>query len=235
MRVRTHVLGRVRVLGPVPAHVLVLHGILGGATLTSLPFWVGTVDGVEVGLGPEGVDGEVGAADTVKLPGLALHHVAAVRDLHGDDRQATSVADTEGAGRGRPHILCVPAGHGPDLTPVLVPALHVLGRGRAPCLILPTRDTAGAGAGVAPVLDLRVMEGGATAKTIFETAVVGPSHQGISCSYCFLRIRFDHLSRAINHSYPSTFVTLKCTTCESFNIHTRTTKRIQTVVSLGGS
>ena len=218
MRVRTHVLGRVRVLGLVPAHVLVLHGILGGATLTSLPDLEGTVEGVEVGLGPEGVEGEVAAADTVKLPGLALHHVAAVRDLHGDDRQVTSVADTEGADRGRPHILCVPAGHGRDLTPVLVRALRVLGRGRAPCLILPTQGTVGAGAGVAPVLDLRVVEGGATAKTIFETAVVGPSHRGINYSYPFLHTRFDRLSRVVNHSYPSTFVTLKCTTCESFDL-----------------
>ena len=112
-------------------------------------------------------------------------------------------------------ILCVPAGHGRDITPV--PALDVLGRGRTPYLILPTRGTVGAGAEVAPVLDLRVAEGGATVKMIFETAVVGPSHRGISCSRPFPRVRFDRPSRAIDHSYPSIFVTLKCKICESFN------------------
>ena len=156
--------------------------------------------------------------DTAKLPGPVLHHVAGVQGLHGGDRQAMSVAGAEGAGRGHPHILCAPAGHGRDLTPVPVPALHVLGRGRARRPILPTQDTIGAGAGVAPVPDLRVVEGGVTAKTIFETAAVGQSHRGISCSYPFLHIRFDRLSRVVNHSYPSTFVILKCTTCESFDL-----------------
>jgi len=222
MRVRTHVrahvLGRVRVLGLVPAHVLVLHGIPGGAILTSLPGLEGTVGGVEVGLGPEGVEEEVGAVDSVKLLGLVLHHVAGALGLCGDGRQATSVAGTEGADRGRRHILCVPAGHGRDLTRVPVPALHVLVRGRARCLIPPTRGTVGAGAGVAPVHDPRVVEGGATAKTTSETAVVDRSHRGINCSYPFLRIRFDHLSRATSHSYSSTFVTLKCTICKTFNL-----------------
>ena len=182
MRVRAHVLGRVRGLGLVPAHVLVLHGMPGGAIPTSLPDLEGTVEEVEVGLGPEGVEEEVGAVDTVQLPGPVLHHVAGVQGLHGGDHQAMSVVDMEGADRGRPHILCVPVGHGRDLTLVLVPALHVLGRGRAPCLILPTQGTVGAEAGVAPVLDLRVVEGGAIAKTIFETAVVGRSHREISYS-----------------------------------------------------
>ena len=217
--VRAHVLGSICVLGLVPAHTLVLHGIPGGAILTSLPDLEGTVEGVDsVGLGPEGVEEEVDAVDTVKLLGLGLHHVAGVQGLHGDDRQATSVPEsTEGADRGRPHTLCVPVGHGRDLTLVPAPALHTLARGRALCLILPIQGTVGAGAGVAPVLDLRVVEGGVTAKMIFETAVVGRSRQGISCSYPFLHIRFDRLSEAINHSHPSTFVILKCTICEPFN------------------
>ena len=126
--------------------------------LASLPGLEGTVEGVEMGLGLEGVEEEVNVADTVKLPGPVLHHVAGVQGLHGGDHQAMSVVGMEGAGRGRPHSLCIPAGHRRDLTPVPVPALHVLGRGRAPCLILPTRGTVGAEAGVGPVLDLRVVE-----------------------------------------------------------------------------
>ena len=207
--VRAHVLGSICVLGLVPAHTLVLHGIPGGAILTSLPDLEGTVEGVEE---------EVDAVDTVKLLGLGLHHVAGVQGLHGDDRQATSVPEsTEGADRGRPHTLCVPVGHGRDLTLVPPPALHTLARGRALCLILPIQGAVGAEAGVAPVPDLRVVEGGVTAKMIFETAVVGRSRQGISCSSPFLHIRFDRLSEAINHSHPSTFVILKCTICEPFN------------------
>ena len=94
--VRTHAPGRVRALGPVPAHVLVPHGIPGGEIPTSLPDLEGTVEGMGVGLGPEGVEEAVGAVDTVKLPVLILHHVAGVQGLRGDDRQATSVAGTEG-------------------------------------------------------------------------------------------------------------------------------------------
>ena len=78
--------------------------------LTSLPGLEGTVEEVEVGLGPEEVEEEVDAVDIVKLPGLVLHHVAGVQGLRGYDHQATSVADTEAADRGHPFILCVPAG-----------------------------------------------------------------------------------------------------------------------------
>ena len=177
------------------AHTLVLHGIPGGAILTSLPDLVGTVEGVKVGLGPEGVEEEVGAVDTVKLLGLGLHPVAGVQGLHGDDRQATGVPEsTEGADRGRAHTLCVPVSHGRDLTLVPAPALHALARGRALCLILPVQGAVGAEAGVAPVPDLRVVEGGVTAKMIFETAVLGRSRRGISYSlYPFLHIHFDRL------------------------------------------
>ena len=176
------------------------------------------MEGVEVGLRLEGVEEEVNAVDTLRLPVLILHHVAGVQGLRGDDRQATSVGGAEGADQGRPYILCVPADHGRSLTPVPVTALHALARGRARCLILPSRGTVGAGAGVAPAPDLRVVEGGATAKTIFETAVVDRSHPGASCFYPFLRLRFDRLSRAVDHSYPSIFKTLKCMICESFNL-----------------
>ena len=56
------------------------------------------MEGVEVGLGPEGVGEEVDAEpDTVELPGLVLRHIAGAQGLNGDDRQATSVAGTEGA------------------------------------------------------------------------------------------------------------------------------------------
>ena len=46
------------------------------------------MEGVEVGLGPEGVEEEVDAVDTVKLPGLVLRHVEGVQGLRGDDRQS---------------------------------------------------------------------------------------------------------------------------------------------------
>lgn len=66
-----------------------------------------------------------------------------------------------------PRTLCVLVGHGRDLTLVPAPTSHVLDRGCAPAL--PTWGTVGAGAGT--VLDLRALEGGATVRTISETAV----------------------------------------------------------------
>jgi len=158
IHVRAHVLGRARVLGLVPDHGLGPHGI-GGAILMSLRGMAGTVEGAEVGSGlVEEVEEEAGVVGIVKPLGLVLHHLAGVLDPHADGRQATNVAGTEGAGRGRPRTLCVPVAHGRDLTlvpvPVPVPAPHVLARGRAPCLTLPTRGTVGVGAGVARVLGL---------------------------------------------------------------------------------
>lgn len=169
---RAHVLGLDHGLGP--------HVITGDATLTSLRGMVGTVEGAGAGLVLVAeVEEEGDVVDIVEPLGLVLH-LAGVGP-HADDRQATNVAGTEGAGRGRPRTLCALVGHGRDLT--LVPVLRVLGRGRAPCLTLPTRGTVGAGAGVAPVLDLRVVEGGATAKTISEIAGAGRGRQGISRPY----------------------------------------------------
>jgi len=152
IRVRAHVLGRPRVL--VLGHGHGLHGIAEGTILTSLPGMVDTVEGAEVGLGlVEEAEG-VGVVDIVKALGLVLHYVAGLLDLRADGRRVTSVEGTEDAGRGRLHILCVPVVHERDLTLVRVPAPHVLARGRVPCLILPTRGTVGAGAGVALVPDL---------------------------------------------------------------------------------
>jgi hypothetical protein len=143
----------------------------------------GTVEGVEVGSGlVEEVEGEVVVVDIVKVLGLVLHLVG-VLDPLADDRQATSVAGTEGAERGRLHTLCVLVAQGRDPTLAPVPVLHVLARGRAPCLTLPTRGTVGAGAGVARVLDLRVVGGGVTAQMIFEIAVAGRGHRRISRLY----------------------------------------------------
>ena len=151
---RTHVraLAHVRVLGL--DHGPALRDIAGDAILTNLRGMAGTVEGAEVGLGlVEEVEGEVGVVDIVKLLGLVLH-LAGVLDSHVDGHQATSVAGTEGAERGRLHTLCALVAHGQDLILVLVPALHVLARGRALCLTLPTRGTVGVGAGVARVLGL---------------------------------------------------------------------------------
>jgi len=154
MHVPIHVLGRVRVLGLVLDRGLGPHGIVGGAILTSLRGMAGTVEGEEVGLGlVEEVGGEAGVVAIVKPLGLVLHYLAEVLDPHADGRQATNVADMEGAERGRPRTLCVLAAHGRDLTLVLDPAPHVLVRGHAPCLTLPTRGTVGAGAGVDRALD----------------------------------------------------------------------------------
>ena len=176
-------LAHVRVLGLVLDHGLAPRDIAGDVIPTNLRGMVGTVEGVEVGSGlVEEVEGEAGVVDIVKTLGLVLHLVG-VPDLHADDRQATSVAGTEGAERGRLHTLCVLVAQGRDLTLALDPVLHVLARGRAPCLTLPTRDTVGAGAGVAHALGLRVVEGGVTAQMTFETAVVGRSHRGISYLY----------------------------------------------------
>ena len=148
-------LGRVRVLGLVRDHGLGPRGTAEGAILMSLRGMEGTVEGAEVGLGPVGeVEGEVGVVGIVKPPGLVHHHLAGVLDPHGDDRQATNVADMDGAERGLPHTLCVLVAHGRDLTLVLVPALHVPVQGRAPCLTPPTRGTVGAGAEAARVLVL---------------------------------------------------------------------------------
>ena len=149
---RAHVLGRVRVLGLGLGPDL--HGIAGGAILTSLPGMVDTVEGAEVGLGQAEEVEEVHVVDIVRALGLVLHHVAGLRGLRADGRRVTSVEGTEGAERGLPHILSVPVAHERGLTLVLVPVLRVLVRGRAPCLTLPTRDTVGAGAGAARVLDL---------------------------------------------------------------------------------
>jgi len=158
-----HVLIHVRapVLGRALAHVRVLglglgpRGMLGGAILMSPRGMAGTVEGVEVGLGlVEEVEGEADVVDIVNTPGLVLHHLVGVLDPRADDRQATSVADTEGAERGRLHTLCALVAHGRDLILVLVPALHVLARGHALCLTLPTRGTVGVGAGVVRVLGL---------------------------------------------------------------------------------
>jgi len=203
MHVPTHVrapaLGRalvhVRVLGLVLDHGLAPRGIAGGAILTSLRGMAGTVEGVEVGLERvEEVEGEADVADIVKNLSLVLHHLAGVLDPHADGRRATSVAGTEGAERGRLHTLCVLVAHGRDLTLVLVLALHVLARGRAPCLTPPTRGTVEAGAGVARALDLSVVEGEATAKTIFETVVADRSHQ--ETSYFYLSSSFaSHFPR----------------------------------------
>jgi len=159
IRVRAHVLGRPRVLGLVLGHGHGLHGIAEGTILTSLPGMVDTVEGAEVGLGLVEEAGGVGVVDIVKALGLVLHYVAGLLDLRADGRRVTSVEGTEDAGRGRLHILCVPVVHERDLTLVRVPAPHVpaphvLARGRVPCLILPTRGTVGAGAGVALVPDL---------------------------------------------------------------------------------
>jgi len=148
--------GRVRVLGLVLDRGLGPQDIAGGATLTSLRGMGGTVEGAEVGLGLVGEVGEeepVDAVGIVKPPGLAPH-LAGVLGPHADGRRATNVADTDGAERGLPHTLCVLVAHERDLTLVLVPALHALVRGRAPCLILPTRGTVGAGVGAARVLGL---------------------------------------------------------------------------------
>jgi len=182
IHVRAHgrALAHVRVLCLVLDHGLAPRDIAGDVIPTSLR---GMVEGVEVGSGlVEEVGGELGVVDIVKNLGLVLHLVG-VPDLHADDRQATSVAGTEGAERGRLHTLCVLVAQGQDLTLALDPVLHVLARGRAPCLILPTRGTVGAGAGVAHVLGLRVVEGGVIAQMIFETAVVGRSHRRISYLY----------------------------------------------------
>lgn len=94
-----------------------------------------------------------------------------------------------------PRTLCVLVGHGRDLTLVPAPTSHVLGRGRAPAL--PTWDTVGAGAGAGTVLDLRALEGGATVRTISETAVADRGYQGIS---------YLHLSSS---SAPSNFYELR--------------------------
>ena len=154
IHVHVHVLGRAlghaRVLGP--NHGLGPHDTIGGATLTSPRGMVRTAEEAEEGLESVGeVAGEADVAGIVEPLGLVLH-LAGVVDPLADDRQVTNVADMEGAERGRPRILCVLAAHGQDLT--LVPAPHALGRGRAPCLTLPTRDTVGAGAGVARDLGL---------------------------------------------------------------------------------
>lgn len=171
-------LGRVRVLGL--DRGLGPRGTAGGAILMNLRGTVDTVEGVEVGLGPvEGVEGAPDVAGTVKALGL-VRPLAGVLDPRADGRQATNVAGTEGAGRDLPRTLCVLVAHGRDLTLVLVPVLHALARGRALCLTLPTRGTVGAGAGAARVLDPSAVEGGATAKTTFETAVVGRGHRGSS-------------------------------------------------------
>lgn len=192
-------LGRVHVLGL--DHGLGPHVIAGDAILTSLQGMVGTVEGVGAGLVlVEEVEGEGDVVDTVEPLGLVLRLVGV--GPHVDDHQATNVAGTEGAGRGRPRTLCALVGRGRDLT--LVPALHVLDRGRAPCLTLPTRGTVGAGAGVVPVLDLRVVEGGATAKTIFEIAGAGRGHQGISHPYLSVRLLHSLLARyTLQDSPPS--------------------------------
>jgi len=180
VRVLGRALAHVRVLGLVLDHGLAPRDIAGDVIPTNLR---GMVEGVEVGLGlVEEVGGELGVVDIVKTLGLVLHLVG-VPDLHADDRQVMSVAGTEGAERGRLHTLCVLVVQGRDLTLALDPVLHVLARGRAPCLTLPTRGTVGAEAGVAHVLGLRVVEGGVTAQMIFETAVVGRSHRGISYLY----------------------------------------------------
>lgn len=153
----TRVTIRVRAPSPALAHVPVLglvldHGLVprdtaGDAIPTSLRGTAGMVEGVEVGLElVEEVEG-VGVADIVKTLGLVLFPVGAL-DLHADGRRATSVAGTEGAGQGHLHTLYALVAHGRDPTLVLDPVLRVLVRGPAPCLTLPTRDTAGARAGV---------------------------------------------------------------------------------------
>jgi len=177
-------LAHVRVLGLVLDHGPAPRDIAGDAILTNLRGMAGTVEGVEVGLGlVEEVEGEVGVVDIVKPLGLVLLHLAGVLDSHADGHQATSVAGTEGAERGRLHTLCVLVAQGRDLTLALVPVLRVLVRGRAPCLTLPTRGTVGVGAGAARVLDLRATEGGVTAQMISETVVAGRGHQRISRLY----------------------------------------------------
>jgi len=139
-------LARVPVLGLVLDHGLAPRDTVGDGIPTSLRGTAGMVEEVEVGSEPaEGVE-EVGVVDIVKTQGLVLHLVGAL-DLHADDRRATSVAGTEGAGRDRLHTLCALVAHGRDPTLVLVPDLHGLVRGLAPCLTLPTRDTVGAEAG----------------------------------------------------------------------------------------
>ena len=190
-------LGRVRVLGLVLDRRLGPRGIVGGAILTSLRGMADTVGGAEVDLGPvEEAEEEAGVVDIGKLRGLVLH-LAGVVGSHAGGRRAMNAGDTEGAERGHPRTLYVPVGHGRDLTLALVHALHVLGRGPAPCLTPLTRGTAGVGAGVVRVLDLRVVEGGATAKTISETAAAGRGRRGISC--IFQLTRFIHLFAGYVH------------------------------------
>ena len=198
---RAPVLGRVRVLCLVRDHGLGLRGIAGGVILTSLRGMEGTAEEVEVGLGLVGeVGGEVDGVGIAKHPGL-VHHLAGVPDPHAGGRRATNVEDTEDAERGLPHTLCVLVAHGRDLILVPAPALHVPARGRVPCLTPPTRGTVGAGAGVARVLVLRVVEGGAIAKMIFGTAVAGRGHQGSSC-LCFQYTRFVHFPRVTCSTVP---------------------------------
>lgn len=153
IHVRVHVLGRVRVLGPVLGRGLGLglHGITGGVILTSL---LGMVEGAEVGSGPVGGVEEVRVLDIVKALGLVLHHVAGLLGLHADGHRVTSVEGTGDAERGRLRILYDPVAHERDLILVHAPVPHALARGLAPCLTLPTRDSVGAEAGVVPVLDL---------------------------------------------------------------------------------
>ena len=205
-------LAHVRVLGLVLDHGLAPRDIAGDAILMNPRGMAAMVEGVEVGLElVEEVEGEADVVDIVKALGLVLHLVG-VLDPHADGRQAMSVAGMEGAERGRLHILCVLVAQGRDLTLALVPVLRVLARGRAPCLTLPTRGTVGVGAGVAHVLDLRVMEGGVTVQMIFETAVAGRGHQrtsrlyfplypfhppcNITCS--MLRLQANYLARKVS-------------------------------------
>ena len=111
-------------------------------------------EGAEVGLGLVGEAEGVGVVDIVKALGLVLHRVAGLLDLLAGGRQVMSVEGMEDAERGPLRILYGPVAHERGLTLVHVPALHVLARGRALCPTLPTRDTVGAGAGVARALGL---------------------------------------------------------------------------------
>jgi hypothetical protein len=207
--IRARVLDRAHALGL--AHDPDPRGTAGGVTLTSLRGMAGMVEGAEVG--SEEVEGEVDVVDIVRRLGLVLHHPVGVLGFHADGRQATSVAGTEGAERGLLRTLCVLVARERDRTLVLALVLHVPARGRALCRTLPTRDTVEAGAGVAHVLDLLVVEGGATVKMTFGTVAVGPGHPpGVSRFRLYSSsIRFACFPITIRYFfYLNKFVALNC-------------------------